>query len=129
MQTMEQQRAKHVWERINMAEKQLAGSTDKFLATVKALPATILMAGLGQAAAMLAAKGAKEVAQKIVYEALESWLCRQDERAPFEGGTGLLPSIMNCSRDEYLAAQREALLWLEWLKKLAVARLDQEGEG
>ena len=123
MQTMEQQRAKHVWEclnRVNTAQKK------EYLTCVKSLPATVLMAGLGQAAAMLAAKGG---AQVVVYTALESWLCRQDELAPFAGGNGLLPSIMNSSRDEYLSAQREALLWLEWLKKLAVARLAQEGEG
>ena len=123
MQTMEQQRAKHVWEclnRVNTAQKK------EYLTCVKSLPATVLMAGLGQAAAMLAAKGG---AQLVVYEALQSWLCRQDELAPFAGGNGLLPSIMNSSRDEYLSAQREALLWLEWLKKLAVARLAQEGEG
>lgn len=123
MQTMEQQRAKHVWaclNRVNTAQKK------EYLTCVKSLPATVLMAGLGQAAAMLAAKGG---AQLVVYEALQSWLCRQDELAPFAGGNDLLPSIMNCNRDEYLAAQREALLWLEWLKKLAVARLDQEGEG
>ena len=123
MQTMEQQRAKHVWEclnRVNTAQKK------EYLTCVKSLPATVLMAGLGQAAAMLAAKGG---AQLVVYTALESWLCRQDELAPFAGGNGLLPSIMNSSRDEYLSAQREALLWLEWLKKLAVARLAQEGEG
>lgn len=123
MQTMEQQRAKHVWEclnRVNTAQRK------EYLTCVKSLPATVLMAGLGQAAAMLAAKGG---AQLVVYTALESWLCRQDELAPFAGGNGLLPSIMNSSRDEYLSAQREALLWLEWLKKLAVARLAQEGEG
>ena len=123
MQTMEQQRAKHVWEclnRVNTAQRK------EYLTCVKSLPATVLMAGLGQAAAMLAAKGG---AQLVVYTALESWLCRKDDIAPFSGGNGLLPSIMNCSRDEDLAAQREALLWLEWLKKLAVARLDQEGEG
>ena len=123
MQTMEQQRAKHVWEclnRVNTAQKK------EYLTCVKSLPATVLMAGLGQAAAMMAAKGG---AQLVVYEALQSWLCRQDDLAPFAGGNGLLLSIMNCSRDEYLAAQREALLWLEWLKKLAVARLAQEGEG
>ena len=123
MQTMEQQRAKHVWEclnRVNTAQRK------EYLTCVKSLPATVLMAGLGQAAAMLAAKGG---AQLVVYTALESWLCRQDELAPFAGGNGLLPSLMNSSRDEYLSAQREALLWLEWLKKLAVARLAQEGEG
>ena len=123
MQTMEQQRAKHVWEclnRVNTAQRK------EYLTCVKSLPATVLMAGLGQAAAMMAAKGG---AQLVVYEALQSWLCRQDDLAPFAGGNGLLPSIMNCSRDEYLSAQREALLWLEWLKKLAVARLAQEGEG
>ena len=123
MQTMEQQRAKHVWEclnRVNTAQRK------EYLTCVKSLPATVLIAGLGQAAAMLAAKGG---AQLVVYTALESWLCRQDELAPFAGGNGLLPSIMNSSRDEYLSAQREALLWLEWLKKLAVARLAQEGEG
>lgn len=126
MQTMEQKRAAHAWGRLEEIARLDKAQKQEFLAAAKGLPATVLMAGLGQAAAMLLAK---EGAPRLLYGALESWLCRQDPLAPFAGGRGLLPSIMACSRDEYLAAQREALLWLEWLKKLAVARLAREGAG
>lgn len=96
----------------------------KYASYVKSLPATILMNGLGQAAATLLAraKGNKEDPHYVLYAHLESWLC--------ENNGDLMATITNNDRHAYVQAQVEALAWLEWLKKFATAYLKQrEGEG
>lgn len=130
-QTLAQRRAAYALNNIKELEDTKCG---KYLSYVKSLPATILMNDLGQAAATLlaSAKFGKEDkrtddhrAYETLYKHLSSWLCRDDPDAPYPDpkDEDLMDAITNHNQDEYRCAQAEALAYLEWLKKFAVAFL------
>lgn len=97
---------------------------DRYASYVESLPATILTCGLGQACAMLlaAARGDAKDPHLALYRHLQDWLCRNESGAVYPAGD-LLEAVVNGDRYLYLRAQAEALAWLQWLKKLAVAYL------
>lgn len=124
MQTLEQTRARHALDKMRGIQRDYPEEVQqKFVSYVESLPATILANGLGQAAATLLAqaKGDERDAHYLLYQALQDWLCRNDPQAPYRGETKLMDAIVNHDRTTYLRAQAEALAWLEWLKKFAVA--------
>ena len=93
----------------------------------------VLINGLGQAAATLCAqaKGDPNDPHMAVYEALQNWLCGSDEAAPYKSyqeNKGLLIAITKEDRNSYLHAQAEALAYLEWYKKLAIAFLKEDSK-
>jgi CRISPR-associated protein Cmr5 len=132
-QILAQERAAHALAKVNHLRKLADEDKSKkdfnarYTSYAESLPATILSCGLGQAAAMLlaAAKGEKNEPHYVLYQHLEDWLCREDRNAPYPGyqDQGLLEAITAHDRNHYLRAQAEALAWLEWLKKIAVAYL------
>lgn len=121
-QTLAQQRAADALAKIQQLEK--AGDYGNYVSYAKALPATILTNGLGQAAASLLAQGKEK---GTLYKHLEQWLCHDHDRAPYQGSPCLITAITQHDQARYLQAQAEALAWLEWLKKFAVAFLKDEG--
>ncbi|WP_449241544.1 type III-B CRISPR module-associated protein Cmr5 [Desulfoscipio gibsoniae] len=124
--TLEQLRAADAFNKINrLLQQRNADWNEKYASYVQSLPATILMNGLGQAAATLlaAAKGNSEDAHRVLYGHLGDWLCRNNKSAPYQGAGGLMNAIVNNERDAYIRAQAEALAWLQWLKKFAAAYL------
>jgi CRISPR-associated protein Cmr5 len=136
MKTQELKRATHAWQKVNAIlgdEKRSKEWRDKYASYASSLPATILNCGLGQAAATLlaASKKADNTSDYDphfqLYKYLESWLCLESG-APYEGSQNLLNAICHGNRRTYIHAQAEALKWLEWLKKLAVAYL-KKAEG
>ncbi|MEG6617612.1 type III-B CRISPR module-associated protein Cmr5 [Peptococcaceae bacterium 1198_IL3148] len=137
IRTLDQKRAENALEIVNQLLEKANNNpsqqewNDKYASYVKGLPATILMNGLGQAAATLlaAADGNKTDAHNVLYSHLQSWLCRNDETAPYLGGKDLLSQITTKDRNSYLRAQAEALSWLTWLKKFAVAYLKKPDGG
>lgn len=96
----------------------------------ESLPATIVMNGLGQAAATLLAqaKGKPEDPHRLLYGHLHEWLCRTDADAPYRGRPELMDAIIESNEADYLLAQAEALAWLVWLKKFAKAYLQRGGD-
>lgn len=122
-------RAKHALEQINGLDRNNCGN---YVSYAKSLPAEILQMGLGQAMATLlaAAKGKEQDAHRLLYNHLEAWLCGtaayRDSDAPYPVGN-LMTSITSHRESEYLHAQAEALAYLEWLKKFAVAFLPDRG--
>ncbi len=120
--TIEQARARHALVRVRRAVEANAG---KYSSYVKQLPASILMSGLGQAAATLlaAARGKEEDAHRTLYRDLEAWLCTECPDAPYQGQPSLIDAIAKGDQAAYVRAQAEALRWLEWLKKFAQAYL------
>lgn len=133
-QTLEQMRARDALNKIRSIQKNYSEDTrQKFVSYVESLPAAILNNGLGQAAATLLAqaKGDKEDAHYLLYQAVRDWLCREDPegRAPYQGETDLMEAIVSHDRTAYLHAQAEALAWLEWLKKFAVAFFKKQTNG
>lgn len=127
-QTLDQRRAAHALARVNAARndpKWTDKQRDSYADYVERLPAMILINGLGQAAAAELAAGKKQPEHLQLYKDLESWLCGPDGACR---GPDLIRAIVEGDRDTYLRAQVEALAWLEWLKKFAVAYLKQPEE-
>lgn len=158
--TMDQRRAEDSMKKVEQIQQKLEEKDqDRYADYVERLPAAILANGLGQAAAQLLAaakreksdgtkpeaseneKDHKEKDSKkpdpkkqsphyLLYHDLSSWLCRDAKEAPYPKCQDLLEGIRACERDQYMLAQAEALAWLEWHKKLAVAYLKRpEGRG
>jgi CRISPR-associated protein Cmr5 len=132
-QTLDLKRASDTWGKVHriMVEQKDEDWKDKYASYVENLPATVLTCGLGQAAAILLSAAAKTSdalndPHMVLYVDLESWLCRPESEAPYAGQHNLMQAIVNGNRQTYMNAQAEALAWLTWLKKLAVAYLKKE---
>lgn len=131
--TLDQMRAADALEKI----RQIAGPGNEvagsYLRYIERLPATVVMNGLGQAAAMLLSNaGSDKPEQKAysrLYGHLEAWLCRDSETAPYQGAEGLIEAVTTGDQDAYVRAQAEALAWLGWAKKFARAYLDKPEGG
>jgi CRISPR-associated protein Cmr5 len=138
-----QRRALHALKAIE-AYRETGGSDPKaYAGYIKSFPATIVMNGLGQALAMERAQGGKDPdkgqggkapnAHKQIYLHVEDWLCGEDETAVFQRAKEDQPRLLHClygaDQAVYLRAQAEALLYVGWLKKFAVALLSDENEG
>lgn len=132
-QTLEQKRAADSLAKINKFREdfeQEERRQKEYVSYVKSLPATILVNGLGQAAASLLAAnkgklGEKKTAHYILYKHLQDWLCRDSKQAPYQHGN-LMQAITTNDRESYMHAQAEALAWLQWQKKFAVAYLKSD---
>ena len=135
-QTLAQRRARHALDCIRIHEKAGVGSYKNYVSYVEALPATILMNGLGQACAALLAKaeGKLDKPHGLLYADLQSWLCGPDPAAPYPTPQNqaredcLMKAITTCDQNQYLRAQVEALAFLVWLKKFAGAFLERKKE-
>jgi len=124
--TLEQERAADALRKVRDIEEKLdADGRQRFVSYVESLPATIMANGLGQAAATLLARGEdrRQDPHRLLYDGLQDWLCRDAPEAPFRGASDLMEALVTRERSTYLRAQVEALQWLEWLKKFAVAYL------
>jgi CRISPR-associated protein Cmr5 len=131
------QRAQHALERVEKLERDVEGKNrderkeilGNYVAYVEGLPANIIRSGLGQAIAMEKASAKNDPGHKLLYEHIDSWLTADRKSAPYRNQIGrLLNAIVNNDQHTYVRAQAEALAYLEWLKKFAVAFL-KEDEG
>lgn len=126
-QSLDQRRAKHALECVKKIKSELKSPQQSlYMSYAKALPATILQNGLGQAMATLRAKGGdKNDPHRRLYEDVQSWLCSDNEDATFSKGD-LLEAITSNDQQHYLKAQAEAQAYLVWLKKFAAAFLNEK---
>ena len=118
--------------------KKLAEDNDygNYVSYVKSLPAAILMNGLGQALAMEKAGASKDKGHDFLYRHMNAWLCNEAwegvspgwESSLYASKSDVLEAIVSHDEAAYIRAQAEALEYLEWLKKFAVALL-KEKEG
>ena len=138
MADLDRERADDALQRIRVLEPQGVDTYGNYVSFVKALPAVILQTGLGQALATeLAASGtgnATQMGHYHLFHDVNRWLGRNAETAPYRNGyneqTGILQPLMSGDEKKYIQAQHEALAYVAWLKKFAVALLIQpEGEG
>lgn len=140
---IERERARHALQTIEA----LPDDVKKYTSYVKGLPAAILQNGLGQAMATLLAAskgkpamkdGAVNKAHRLLYNHLQQWLCGSNRLSPYceedkdkdipHDSTILMTSITEGDESAYIRAQAEALAYLNWLKKFAVAyRPESEG--
>lgn len=125
--SIEQRRADFALGKIRAYQKESAGK-DKDLSLyqsyVSSFAAHVLIGGLGQAAATLLAQAKGDnTPHKALYGHLSAWLCGGDTQSPYQarGGDDLIEQLMANDQATYLVAQAEALQYLEWLKRFAVA--------
>ena len=129
-------RARHALERIERhVELQQADPKQlgKYVSYIKGLPASILKNGLGQAMAMERMGAAKDTGHALLYQDVQDWLLTErgpslfpeahPARAPAPADLFLAIVHLNTTEADYIRAQAEALAYLEWLKKFAVAFL------
>lgn len=122
---LEQLRAAHARQAVE-ARRSLAEKEQKlYVSYLNALPATIVMNGLGQAAAMLLARaqGNRHDPHRLVYDDLQNWLCGKQDLAWIGLRGDLIRAIMEGAEDTYVLAQAEALAYCTWLKRFATAYL------
>jgi CRISPR-associated protein Cmr5 len=127
--SLDQQRAAHALARIEELRKEDAKIAGKYAGYVKALPATILSNGLGQALATELA--ADDKAHDKLAEHVARWLLEASGSPygplPNDGhAKALLDRIFKGDQRAYVWAQAEAIAYVGWLKKLAVAFLSNE---
>lgn len=127
--SLDQQRAAHALKRVEELEKGDAKIAGKYAGYVKALPAAILSNGLGQALATELA--AKDKAHDKLAEHVARWLLEapgSPYRLPKTDSPArtLLDRIVASDQRGYVWAQAEAIAYVGWLKKLAVAFLNKE---
>lgn len=126
--TLQQQRAAFALTQIKKLAvewKDDAKKQKEFNSYASSMPFMIHANGLGQTAAFYRRKGTENTYYRL-YRLLGEWLSRPDQ--PFVGQADLLDGITQSDMDAYLAAQAEALLLLDWVKKLASACLAEEEE-
>lgn len=127
--TLQQRRAHFALQRIRILAEEWEQDADKqkaFNSYASAMPFMIHANGLGQTAAFYRRKGPEHTYYRL-YMLLGDWLSQMNQ--PFSGKTDLLEGITQSDMDTYLAAQTEAMLLLDWVKKLASAFLAREEEG
>jgi len=131
--TLEQQRASFALQRIRDLQN---GELDygHYVSYVSALPATIVMNGLGQALTTLVAKakGKTDDPHRILFDHVAEWLSQHVEelRAPGNDLTQVIDRLMQADQKTYVRAQAEAMAYLNWLKQFARAYLkEKEGQG
>ncbi len=126
--TLQQRRAQFALGRIRALADAWQGEPKKqkeFNSYASAMPFMIHANGLGQTAAFYRRKGTDHTYYQL-YKLLGDWLSQPDQ--PFDGKTDLLEGITQSDMNAYLAAQTEAMLFLDWVKKLASAFLAREEE-
>jgi CRISPR-associated protein Cmr5 len=126
--TLQQRRALFALTRIQALAgewKEDAKKQKEFNSYASAMPFMIHANGLGQTAAFYRRKGTDHTYYQL-YKLLGDWLRKPDQ--PFAGKTDLLDGITQSDMDAYLAAQVEAMLFLDWVKKLASAFLAHDEE-
>lgn len=117
---MVQQRAAHAQQ---VVERALASPDPvAYRRHARHLGPAILGNGLGQALATAAAN--KD--SRSLYEDVREWLCDVCPWTPYRGARDLIAAIAQGDRHAYMWATEESLAWLEWVKKLAVARIAGE---
>lgn len=115
-QTPVQLRISYALKCVNTLKEKDKEEFTEYASNVKALPAAILMNGLGQAAATL-----KTQKHDLLYHHLGEWLCGASPLSPYTDYSDLLTAITKNDQNHYLHAQHEALQMLQWLKKFADA--------
>ncbi len=132
-QTLDQLRAQFALQCIRDLEKLGEGTYGHYVSYASALPATIVMNGLGQTLTtqLAKAKGNPVNPRRILYNHVAGWLSRQmpELRVPDGELPRVIERLMDGNQDTYVRAQAEAMAYLNWLKQFARAYLkEKEGQ-
>lgn len=128
--TNDQKRAAFALEFIR--EEKIRGEKERaeMLTRIHKAPMQVLQNGLGQALVfLLADDGGKVNSSGRLYGRLQDWLCgpHQNDIRPCriysEGVPDLIKQLVKGERQQYMRAEREAVVLLTWMKKFGEAWL------
>ena len=130
MADLDHKRAKNALVQIRARQSGGQESYGNYVSYVKALPAVILQNGLGQALATELAASTKDNGHRCLFEDVNKWLGRDADEAPYRNAytpeSGILGALVQGENQSgYIHAQHEAMAYTSWLKKFAVAMLEQ----
>ena len=106
------------------------GNDGMYISYISAMPATVVMNGLGQALITQLAKSKPSNrldSHRLIYQHLCDWLSKQVKELKGEPDQ-LIDRLMEQDQSVYILAQAECMAYLNWLKKFARALL-AEAEG
>ena len=124
--TLQQRRAHFALTQIKTLANKWKDDSKKqkeFNSYASAMPFMIHANGLGQTAAFYRRKGTEHTYYQL-YQLLGDWLSQPNQ--PFTGKPDLLDGITQSDMETYMAAQIEAMLFLDWVKKIASAFLAKD---
>jgi CRISPR-associated protein Cmr5 len=101
----------------------IQNNQSEFKSLAEGLPAMILQNGFGQALSFLLAK--KKDCHLAVFDSIARWLKERAILQTTDRGQVML-AISTMGQQQYLQAQRETLVLLEWVKRYAKAFFDGE---
>jgi CRISPR-associated protein Cmr5 len=114
MATLEQQRARHAWEK---AQQGIAQYGTNYANNAKGMPALIMNSGLMQVMAFCHDKGEHH---ETLAQHLRDWLHQQcGTPKDFEA---FMQHLMDAEPRRFQMITAEAFAWLRWLKQMAAAR-------
>ena len=104
---------------------------DKLKSFSAGAPTVILQNGFGQAMAFWLSKGGnnegKEKKYKFISDSIKNWLIKKEFiKSENNDNKKFILKLSEINQNEYLAAQKEALLLLEWIKRYASAFCQDE---
>jgi len=104
----------------------------KFKSFTAGAPTVILQNGFGQAMAFWLSKGNGDEEDKkkykFVFDSVKDWLINKEfiasDNVSDNENVEFIKKLTTISQSEYLIAQKEALMLLEWIKRFAAAFYD-----
>lgn len=124
--TADQERAADALKKIKGIEGKEGGN---YVSYVSALPATIVMNGLGQALATELAQSKSKKDHRLLFEHVATWLGDRFPELRSKQPDEILLKLMENDQQVYVHAQVEAMAYLQWLKKFARAYLRETSDG
>lgn len=128
-QLLSQKRAAGALKEIQEINSLIKNDKDKdaFAKLAASAPAMILQNGLGQTLAFCLAKSKQRLDKHhLLFSSLAKWLSRDLPSIPQDESKFLEVLNSSVTVEKYLLWQREALAYLEWLKRYAAAFLEKE---
>lgn len=127
--TIQQLRAQHALTNIDKWMSPSSGIRTKNLKSYASdFPAMIMTNGLGQGVAFAMTKKNSEQEYLALLNGLSDWLITERNMFSNQNPVDLVHSLMNCDMQTYQLVQSEAIVYLDWVKKLSKALLQDEGE-
>ena len=117
METLEQCRAKHAWEK---SHEGVENCGKDYVKLAKSLPALIKNSGLMQVMAFLEDKKSSD-AHRALAEHLRDWLHQRFRDDVLDQYDGFMEAMLKDSRQNQ-EMTAEAFAWLKWLRQMAAAR-------
>ncbi len=120
MQTKEQKRSEFALKAIDDKDSFPRGVDKDTANFIVGVPTMILTNGLAQTLAFLLSNKTK-AKQYLVFKVIRSWLEKEVTTLKARDEMDFLSKFAKLEQNDYLAAQREALAMLHWLKRYARA--------